>query len=208
MLMRRYRRLNLIIDCCLMLALGSSVHAQDTGGGQVWVRAFIDRDGDGARDVSEPLLTSGVTVDLLRDGVVIASALLENAPYAAQGLIGFQSLEPAEYSVVIAAAQLTPTTPNTVLVQVRDSGLPPIVEFGGRPLVTAPAVSGVITPPDEALTRLIVSALVGVIAAGVIAFVGFLIYIFGLHPRYARALQTAQRLRTTGSMRTVVVDEE
>lgn len=190
-----------------------AISAQE--GGQLWVRAFEDRDGDGVRDANEPLLTEGVSVELVHEGIVIETAVLDDAPYASQGLVGFQFLEPGEYTVNIAAGEFTPTTPVSVTVQVGGSGLPPVIEFGGQPLSAVPAVGEgtpllEFEPRDPETMRLAVAALGGVIVAGVVAGFGFLIYLLTLRPRYRAAIKAAQKrsTMTTGSMRAVVVEDK
>ncbi|MBK8025299.1 MAG: hypothetical protein IPK19_28905 [Chloroflexi bacterium] len=211
--MTMFRRLSTILMLCAMMLIANTAAAQDTAG-QLWVRAFADRDADGVRDPNEPLITRGVAVELIRDGVVIDSALLtEESLYASQGLVGFQQLTPGEYTVRIAAAGLTPTTPDTVTVQVSGSGLPPVVEFGGQPLATtttAPAAGSIdilglsIAPQDPEVMRIAVSALGAVVAAGLVGGFGFLIYLTVLLPRYRSAVSRAKRATmTTGSMRAV-----
>ena len=79
------RRLGLTI--LFLLLISNMALAQS--GGQLWVRSYEDRNANGVRDTGEPLLTRGVSVDLVNgDGIVIASALLDNSPNASQGLVG------------------------------------------------------------------------------------------------------------------------
>lgn len=199
----------IFILICLFSAF--AVSAQE--GGQLWVRAFEDRDGDGVRDANEPLLTQGVSVELVHEGIVIETAVLDDAPYASQGLVGFQFLEPGEYTVNVAAAEFTATTATSVTVQVGGSGLPPVIEFGGQPLSAVPAGEGTpllaLEPRDPETMRLAVAALGGVIVAGIVAGFGFLIYLLTLRPRYQAALKAQKRATmTTGSMRAVVVEDK
>lgn len=104
----------LIVVCVLPLLAA----AQDSGG-QFWVQAFEDRNGDGVHDPGEPFLTSGVSVDLLNaDGVVMASGTLDDAPFASRGFIGFLYLSPGSYTAVISSPDLTPTTAERVDVTI------------------------------------------------------------------------------------------
>ncbi|MCK6577894.1 MAG: hypothetical protein L6Q98_07295 [Anaerolineae bacterium] len=193
-----------------LLLIAAPPAAAQQGSGQLWVRAFIDRDGDGVRAPNEPLLTEGVAVELIREGVVIDSArLTPDSPYASQGLVGFQRLEPGEYTVRITTGALTPTTPDSVTVQVSGSGLPPVVEFGGQPPAepVADEQDGILAfaPQDPEVMRLVVSALGALIVAGLVAGFGFLIYLLVLAPRYRAAQAQAKRAATTtGSMRAVM----
>src|SRR5690349_845860 len=97
-------------------------------GGRLWIRAFEDRNGNGTRDSGEPLLTRGISVDLLdANSVIIASALLDTSPNASQGLVGFQLLPPGQYSVIVTSADYTPTTVDTFTAEVSNAGVPQVL---------------------------------------------------------------------------------
>ncbi len=82
------------------------------GNGQLCVRSFEDRNGNGQLDGGEPLLTRGVNVNLTNSSnITIASALLDQSPTAAQGVVCFPSLAPGQYTVTITSTEYTPTTP-------------------------------------------------------------------------------------------------
>jgi hypothetical protein len=68
----------------VILFVWAALPAAAQTGGQFCVRAFEDRNGSGARDGGEPLLTRGLAVNLLNaEGVTVASGLLESSPTAA-----------------------------------------------------------------------------------------------------------------------------
>ena len=70
----------ILLMIALLAVLVLPVLAQDSGG-QFWVQAFEDRNGNGQHDPGEPFLTSGVSVDLLNaDGVVMASVRSTTRP--------------------------------------------------------------------------------------------------------------------------------
>lgn len=191
----------------LLCVFALSVSAQDSEG-QLWVRSFEDRDASGRRDAGEPLLTSGVVVELLNaDGIVIASGALDGAPYAAQGLIGFQGLAPGTYTAVISVGELMPTTPQRVDATVSENGVPPVIEFGAQ-AAAAPVETDVNTEfINSEAGRITLAGIGALIVAGVMLTLGFLIYTFVLRPRHVREVERARMLRsTTGSMRPVMVD--
>lgn len=116
----------------LLLFCFATAAAQGDGG-QFWVRLFDDQNGNGVRDAGESLLTRGAAVSLLNgEGVVIATAVLDESPNAAQGLIGFQYLPPGEYTVVITSPDLTATTEQRFTRAIEADATPTVVEFGGR----------------------------------------------------------------------------
>jgi hypothetical protein len=150
-------------------------------GGQVWVRAFADSDGDGVRDAGEALLRSGVVVEVVRDGVVIASASLDDSEYIEQGLIGFQGLPTGPITLRLNALDGTATTPISADLEIADSGLPPVIDFGVTPIVEAvPEQRGFlagITSRNPELTRIGLASLGAVLVGGVTAGIGFIIYL-------------------------------
>src|SRR6185369_17943230 len=97
------RRLICILTLVFALS-GTAVAAQQTGG-QLCVRSFEDRNGNGKLDAGEPLLTRGVSINLLdAGGITVASALLDTSPTAAQGVVCFQFLASGQYSVEVTSA--------------------------------------------------------------------------------------------------------
>ena len=123
-MLRRSLLITLLCSLCVGAALAQS-------GGQLWVRAFEDRNANGAREPGEPFLTRGIAVSLLNEeGVIIASALLDDSPNAAQGLVGFQLLPPGQYSVAVTSADYEATGETTFTTTVSDAGIPPVLEFG------------------------------------------------------------------------------
>lgn len=189
------RRLGLVLVSLLLL----SGTALAQSGGQLWVRSYEDRNGNGVRDTGEPLLTRGVSVDLLNaDGIIIASALLDNSPNAAQGLVGFQMLPAGDYSVVVTSADYEATNGSQFTTTVSDAGVPPVLEYGAT-LVEVPAMTETAAAVDESKPLIAAGAAVAVVV--LMAVIGLLVYALFFRPR----LKQAQELdrRTTGSMRPV-----
>jgi len=192
-------RRGFLFTLLMSLLITSAVFAQD-GGGQVWVNAFEDRDGDGVRDPNEPFITRGISVNLLdANGVVVASALLDESPNASRGLVGFQNLSPGAYTVIVTSADLTATTPDTFTQTVESNVMPTVLWFGAQ---RAAAIESDSQPTalatDGEIMRIAISLLAAVIVAGVFSVVGFVIYLIAFARRAPKVMTT-----TTGSMRRV-----
>lgn len=198
------RRLGFLILMAMLLA-GGVVSAQT--GGQFCVRSFEDRNGNGTLDSGEPLLTNGISVNLLNtENVVVASALLADAPTAAQGVVCFQFLAPGEYSVAITSPDYQATTDSLFTSTIGEGTLPTVVAFGGQRIVSdtavaSPAAGAAASPLDAELIQRIVLALLGalLVMAGMIV-VGALIYLLFFRNRGPAYRQPAP---ATGSMRPV-----
>ena len=196
----------ILLTLLLLIALALPVFAQDSGG-QFWVQAFEDRNGNGQHDAGEPFLTRGVSVDLLNaQGVVMASATLDDAPFANRGFVGFLYLAPGKYSAVITSADLTPTTPDHVDVTITQGAAPITALFGAQKAAAAEAASNAATSSllNSDLARI---ALAGFGAAGVIGVmivIGLLIYLLVLR---RRAPVDVKWTTTTGVMRAVRTDQ-
>ncbi len=203
-----------ILLLVFMLALALPIFAQDNGG-QFWVQAFEDRNGNGQHDPGEPFLTSGVSVNLLNSsGVVMASGDLDNAPYASQGYIGFLYLAPGDYTAVITSGNLTATTPDHVKVTITQGEAPVKVMFGAETASAlqaaqttgsaAPAaISAAPTLWNSQIARVALSGFGAVVVIGIMMVIGIGIYMVILRPRAPRDV----RRTTTGSMRPVRVDQ-
>ena len=191
----------------VVLALATYGVAQAQTGGQVWVRAFEDRNGNGQRDSGEPLLTRGVGVELLNaDGIVIASALLDSSPNAAQGLVGFQQLPAGQYTLIVTGPEFKPTTQSKFTMTVSDSGVPAVLEFGGQRLALTSTQTTAASAPLGQQTQLIQVGLSALGAALVIVFmivVGLFIYFAVLRGRMAKAKLADARTTGTGQLRQV-----
>lgn len=210
--MRRNRMILSALALLLALAGGAAASAQT--GGQFCLRAFEDRNGDGILNPGEPFLTRDVAAALLdAGGIVIASALMDDSPTAAQGVICFQFLPAGQYTMQVTSAAYTPTTPDTVTAAIGAGTLPTVVEFGARRTdelaaaavtPTAPA-GGALTLPDSALARVGLSLLGALLVMGALAALGLLVYLLAVRPRPAApatpasAAPPVRRTPTTGS---------
>jgi hypothetical protein len=212
---------SIVVFLILLTLFGGAASAQT--GGQFCVRAFEDRDGSGTLDAGEPLLTTGISADLLNaENVVVASALLAESPTAAQGVICFQFLAPGQYSMIITSAAYSPTTPNTVTASISEGTLPTVVEFGGQRLAIQPTaaalapssdLAGFINLDRDSLPRIVLGLLGALMAVAVMIVLGSLIYVFFLRPRQQAAPAyypppTAAKPPTTGGIKPVVKDSD
>jgi hypothetical protein len=205
---------SIIIIWIFLLALNGAVQAQT--GGQFCVRAFEDRNGSGTLDAGEPLLTGGISADLLNaENVVVGSALLSESPNRAQGVICFQFLTPGQYSLIITSADYAPTTPNTVTASIAEGTLPTVVEFGGQRLAMEPAanitgqtdtvrnLTGLANLDRDTLPRIVLSLLGALVVVAGMVVLGAIIYLL-----FLRRPQTyPSRPPTTGGLKPVEAEE-
>jgi uncharacterized protein (DUF2141 family) len=190
----------------LLLAFGMAGNVLAQGSGQLCVRAFDDRDGNGKLDPGEPLLTRGVSVNLLNpQGVTIASAVLDNSPTAAQGVVCFQGLTAGQYSVQVSSADYTATTSDLVTTTIADGGVPTVVEFGGRSAAaSAPAASEApVESQRDLIVRIIVSSLGTLLVVSGMLVLGFIVYWAMFRNRRPVPAGALDPRRTTGTMSAV-----
>lgn len=207
--MTRSRWLTLAV---LMLGLCAAFGAMAQGGGQLWVRLFQDNNANGQRDPGEPLLTRGAAVSLQdAAGVIIATGLLDDSPNAAQGLIGFQGLVPATYTVLVTSADFEPTGDARFTRDVTGDGVPLVIEFGASPIVDPmpeiPAVRGLFGLPiylgERVQVARVATGLLGAcIVAAFMTLLGMITY-WAVARRARRALAPAGAPATVGSTPTV-----
>jgi hypothetical protein len=130
------RIFSFVSSLMLLIVIGGAAVAQ--GGGQLWIRLYQDLDGNGQRDVGEPLLTRGMAVALSdSSGAIIATALLDESPNSAQGLIGFQNLPAGTYTATLTSADFAPSGDPSFARDIAADGIPAVVEFGAQPIVDA-----------------------------------------------------------------------
>lgn len=190
----------------LLFSIALPALAQNSGG-QFWVQAFEDRNGNGTRDAGEPFLTRGVSVDLLNaDGVVMASGTLDDAPFANQGFIGFLYLAPGSYVAVITSPDLTATTSERVPVTITAGASPVTVPFGAQRAATGEtpsAAGGAESLLNSETARVALAGFGALIVVGVMAAVGLLIYALVLRRRAPKPTrQTTEHLRAVRSEET------
>ena len=203
-----------ILFILLLVALANSIVAQDAGG-QFCARAYEDRNSNGQRDAGEPLLTRGIGAHLQdATGIILATAIIDNSPTAAQGVICFTNLIPGQYTMGITSAEYTATTLENMTANITGGGVPVVFEFGGRRTDMLVVVEQTdTTDQDILLERALFSGLGAIIAMLGTAFIGLVIYLIFLRRRNqvvpvgvpdARYMRPDPRISTgSGSMRAV-----
>lgn len=223
--MKKLAILMLTLGVLAATALGASAQGDANGSGQFWVRLFEDRNGNGVKDTNEPLLTRGAVVTLSNaSGVIIGSAVLDDSPNAAQGLIGFQFLQPGSYTISVSAAEYDPTTEATFTREIVSGAIPTVVEFGAERIDPAALISGgtasegaaaptgprlilgliEVDQPTE-IGRIALALFGAVLVIATMFALGMLIYSVILRPRYRREMAAIRAYTTTGSMMPVRV---
>lgn len=187
-----------IVSLLVLVCLAGSGLAQ--AGGQICIRAFEDRNGNGQEDPGEPRITRGISATLAnQEGVIINTLLMEDSPNAAAGTLCFQRLEAGQYTLRVSSADYEGTTPNEFITAISGAGVPQVFNYGGRILqATSPTNSS--ENPDFVLSnneqqllleRLFIAGVGAAIVLGAMAVVGALIAFFFY--REQPAPQSAQR---------------
>lgn len=211
-------RLRHLIFALLLLLTTTMVSAQ-TGQGQLCLRAFEDRNANGIQDPGEPLITRGISAELQDSaGVTIRSALMDDSPQAAQGVLCFQQLAPGQYSLVVVSADYNATTAQAFIAQVTDSSIPQVFAYGGQLVTIAaplPTDDTVLTAAEQRalIERLFFAGLGAALVVGGMIVLGVIIYAIFIRPRIRRAAVAAPATgaypsarATTGSMPAVRPD--
>ena len=182
----RWRRL---LSLSLLLACALLVGAQDTG--QICAALFDDRNGNSARDPDELPLVSGVGASALdARNVTVAAGLLEDSPFAADGLLCLDGLGAGDYLLLVTSSQYQLTTAGAISAAVEPGQPPARIDFGLSALFAEPAgaASGGEFVLDE---RALESALVALFGSGVTLVVmcclGLLIYLIVFRRRLRAA---------------------
>lgn len=180
----------------------TSVSAQ-TGDGQIIVWLFDDRNANGVRDINEPAITRGIVVNLLdAESVIIASALLDDSPNAARGIVGFQGIASGTYTIQISSPEYTATTDSLFTREIQPGSIPLTLEFGGQRVDLAAETVATVAPNrgpvDNFLNqfgdrtqvgRVALSLAAALLVAAIMSIIGFIIYIALLRPRYHKAMR-------------------
>jgi hypothetical protein len=144
------------------------------------------------------------------EGIVIASALLDDSPLAASGVVCFQFLPAGQYTVSVTSADYTATTQDSITTNVSESGVPPVLDFGARlaavpTAVPAPSTNIEGVELDQAeLVRIIISALAALAVVAGMIVLGLLIWLLALRNRQPAP---ARLMTTTGSVPVVNVSD-
>lgn len=192
--MRTLRRYIVVILGIYLGYMGISAAAQT--GSQFCVRSYEDTNGNGLLDAqNEPLLTRGVSIELLNaNSIVLASALLDKSPNADAGVVCFQNLPDGEYTVLMSSAEYSATTPRSVTKTVSSGALPTVIEFGAQRVGGEVAVAVAVAEsaartslqdlsPEQMqslVLRVSLSTVGAVVVSLVMLFIGFMIYMLRL----------------------------
>jgi len=200
------RRIILVIVGWLLLVMPLLAQAS----GQFCVRGFEDRNANGQIDAGEPVLTRGMGANLLNaQGIVIQTALIDNSPTSAQGVICFQNLPNGQYTMEITSAEYTPTTLDNLTVNITDdpATLTTVFEYGGQrvasPIIVAEETTESGELSDAMIERIAVSLLGAMVAMAGAALIGMIYFVVIARGRHRRAAAYYDQRRTTGSMRPV-----
>ena len=206
----------LIPVVALLLLLAATVHAQNDA--QFCVRAFEDRNANGERDPGEPLLTRGLGANLVdSSGVVIETALLDNSPTGAQGVICFEGLANQQFTLEITSADYLATTMDNMTVTITNDAQTrtTVFEYGGQRVEASPANQTSEEPPvdeEEVLQRVLISGAGALLAMLGSLIIGLILYLVFLRGRARRAGNLPPddyynpRATTTNTMRSVKTD--
>ena len=163
-----FRRIRRPLLLCLLLVMAPPLLAQDTG--QLCVRSFDDRDGDGLRGPDEGAIAHGVSAGLRNPaGVIIATLLLEDSPFADNGILCFDQLRAGDYQISLRSAEYASTTAAAFAASVNPGDPPALLEFGLQPLrLTEPSRPA----PDVAIDAALVEAVLrGTAGAAIVAVI-------------------------------------
>ena len=186
----------------ILLLLGSGLlSAQDTG--QICVGAFDDLNQSGARDAIEVAITRGIGAHLLNDvSVTIGSKLLEDSPYAADGLVCFDQLPAGDYLVILTSSEYIPTSATSVRAAVEPGSPPALIEVGVR-LIDAAVPDGSSTTRGidaRAAEGLVLALIASSIVAFLMGVVGFFLYFLVIRPRRRVRRVARQRVSAAPAM--------
>ena len=177
-----------LLMICLLFVLVLPVLAQDTG--QVCAQSFEDRDADGLRDPDERAIAYGVSASLQNAaGVTIASLLLEDSRFVADGLLCFDQLLAGDYQIILRSAEFSATTSASFSASVNPGAAPALVEFGIRSLQVSESNRGAsrIAIDDAALDAVLRGLIGSLIMVLIMSVVGLLICILVFRRRLKRA---------------------
>lgn len=143
--------------------------AQDTG--QICLQAYADQNEDGLRTETEAPIARGIAASLLDErGITISAQLLEDSPYAADGLLCFDQLLAGRYRLIISSSEYSATTQTTAEAVVSPGSAPARIDFGAKSLTvmaTPPIIPGLTALDADTVQTLLIA-----VGAAVIAIIG------------------------------------
>ncbi len=157
--MRRARPFRRALALAFLALAFLTAGAQDTG--QICLLAYVDQDEDGRRAGTETPIARGIAASLLDErDVTIRSQLLEDSPYASDGLLCFDQLLAGDYGLIISSSEYNATSPTVAAASVQPGAAPARIDFGAKPLTVAAApniLTGLATLDADAVQTLLVA---------------------------------------------------
>ena len=127
--------------------------------GQVCMLVYVDADNNGRRDPGETLLGQGVGADLMNaNGITIATQLLDDSPYADDGIICFDALPAGEYGLRMTSAEYAATAADSATASLVIGAPPPRVDIGVAPLFESASAQNGWTIDHDAAVELLIAA--------------------------------------------------
>ncbi|MFQ3646595.1 MAG: hypothetical protein SNJ80_06655 [Anaerolinea sp.] len=175
----------------LIAGLGlSALWAQAQDNAQICVRLYEDRGERGVLDAGDPFITRDVGVNLANaDGIIIETALIDDAPQGSSGRVCFARLPAGQYTVSVASAAYEPTTDSVFVTSVGGSAVPVVFDVGMERLMVelpppAPAI-GTLTPAELrfAVERVFVASIGATVVVAVMLTLGVILYVLFLRPK-------------------------
>jgi hypothetical protein len=201
------QRLGMVLALMALLLVNSNTFAQE---GQICVRAFDDRNANAVYDPGEPLITRGISANLLdAENLIVQSGLLEDSPQATRGILCFQELSAGQYTLQVASADYSATTTDTFVTAVTNTSIPQVFDYGAQIIVLdgADEAGDANQLSDEQvrtlLERIFFASIGAIIVIGAMIVLGTLIYFLFLRSkpqRYAPPPDSIYAPPATGNM--------
>lgn len=180
-----------VIALAAALWLGTALAAaQSQDNAQICVRLFEDRGERGILDAGDPFITRDVGVNLANaDGVIVETALIDDAPQGSSGRVCFLRLPAGQYTVSVVSAAYEPTTDSVFVTSVGTSAVPVVFDVGMQRLMIElpppPPVLGTLSQAALrfALERVLAASIGAAIAVAVMTALGMLLYVLFLRPK-------------------------
>lgn len=175
----------------LLIFAGLSAHgAQAQDNAQICVRLYEDRGERGVLDAGDPFITRDVGVNLANaDGIIVETALIDDAPQGSSGRVCFARLPAGQYTVSVASAAYEPTTDSVFVTSVGGSAVPVVFDVGMERLMVelpppAPAI-GTLTAAELrfAVERVFVASISSAVVMAVMLTLGVILYVLFLRPK-------------------------
>jgi len=193
----------------LLAVVFASITAAQSSSGQVCIRAFEDRNGNGISDANEPPITRGISVTLGdASGVIIDTAIMENSPTASSGTLCFQRLPEGQYTLRVSSANYQATGASEFVTVANASGVVDVLPYGAQviPEESLPATTPALSQEDRLqanLVRMVFAGLSAILIMGAMVVVGALIYFFVLRKRSQPVTGVYQPVPETGQTNAV-----